>query len=199
MADPAGNAGVKRMVEALKLKPHPEGGFFRETFRSSRRLAPGPDGTSRAASTAIYFLLPAGEFSAFHRIRESDELWHHYGGDPVEIHMIVPEGDHRVAILGPEIEQGERPQIVVPADTYQAAIARGPRFALCGCTVTPGFEFADFELPSRDELLARFPRHEQVIRRLTRNSRRVVEESLETAKGPPAGVTRRSNPPVRRS
>jgi predicted cupin superfamily sugar epimerase len=159
---------VNWMVEALGLKPHPEGGFFRETFRSSRRIAAGPEGAYRDAATAIYFLLPAGEFSSFHRIRGSDEMWHHYGGDPVEIHTITSTGDHRVTILGSGVHQGEQPQALVPADALQAAIARGPRFALCGCTVTPGFDFADFEMPARDELVARFPRHEQVIRRLTR-------------------------------
>lgn len=168
MAAQTKNPEVERMVEALGLKPHPEGGFFRETFRSSRRLASTPDGAHRDASTAIYFLLPAGEFSAFHRIRGSDELWHHYGGDPIEIHMIAASGDHRVTILGPDVLEGEQPQFLVPADTMQAAVARGSRFALCGCTVTPGFDFGDFEMPACDELVARFPRHEQVIRRLTR-------------------------------
>ena len=159
---------VERMVEALGLKPHPEGGFFRETFRSARRLVAGPEGAQRDAATAIYFLLPAGEFSAFHRIRGSDEMWHHYGGDPIEIHTITSSGDHRVTMLGPDVLGGERPQFLVEAGTFQAAIAPGSRFALCGCTVTPGFEFADFEMPARDDLVARFPRHEHVIRRLTR-------------------------------
>lgn len=148
--DPA----VKRLIETLGLAPHPEGGFYRETYRSS--------------STAIYFLLPAGEFSAFHRLRASDEIWHHYAGDPVELQTIDPGGEHRVTILGPDLERGERPQVIVPAGTLQAASVRGRRFALCGCTVTPAFEFADFELPTRDELLAAFPRHESVIRQWTR-------------------------------
>ena len=150
----ARNPDVKNMVEALGLAPHPEGGFYRETYRSS--------------STAIYFLLPAGEFSAFHRLRGSDEIWHHYAGDPVELHTISPDGEHRVTILGPDLERGERPQAIVPAGTLQAAAVRGDRFALCGCTVTPAFEFADFEMPTRDELVAAFPQLESVIRRLTR-------------------------------
>jgi predicted cupin superfamily sugar epimerase len=159
---------VARIVEALELRPHPEGGFFRETFRSSQRIAASPDGAPREVSTAIYFLLPAGEFSAFHRICRSDELWHFHDGDPVEIHMLDSSGGYRAAILGLGIGRGERPQILVPAGTYQAAITRGSRFALCGCTVSPGFEFADFEIPVRDSLVARFPLHEQVIRRLTK-------------------------------
>ena len=148
---------LERMITALKLMPHPEGGYFRETYR-----APG--------ATAIYFVLPAGEFSAFHLLRESDEMWHHYAGDPVELHTISPDGEHRVEILGPEIERGERPQVLVPAGTLQAALARGPRPALCGCTVSPAFEFSDFELPAREELLARHPRYEKTITRLTRSS-----------------------------
>src|SRR5262245_16227550 len=163
------DANVERMVEALGRRPHPEAGFFRETFRSSRQLAAATNDAHRDASTAIYFLLPAGEYSAFHRIRGSDELWHHYDGDPVEIHMIGASGEYGVTILGPDVQKGERPQILVPADTLQAALARGPRFALCGCTVTPGFDYADFEMPTRDELVARFPRHEQAIVRLTRS------------------------------
>jgi predicted cupin superfamily sugar epimerase len=144
---------VKRVIEFLELAPHPEGGFYRETFRAS--------------STEIYFLLPAGEFSAFHRLRASDEIWHHYAGDPVELDTIDRDGVHRITILGPDLERGERPQAIVPAGTLQAASVRGHRFALCGCTVTPAFEFSDFEIPTRDELLAAFPRHEAVIRRRT--------------------------------
>ncbi len=145
---------VQRIIETLGLAAHPEGGFYRETFRSS--------------STEIYFLLPAGEFSAFHRLRGSDEIWHHYAGDPVELDTIDRDGVHRVTILGPDIERGERPQVIIPAGTLQAAAVRGQRFALCGCTVTPAFEFSDFELPGRDALLAAFPRLEAVIRRRTR-------------------------------
>jgi len=156
------------MIDLLELKPHPEGGFFRETYRSGEQLGPGPHGTQRSASTAIYFLLPAGVFSAFHVIRGADELWHHYGGDPVEIHQIAPDGAHRVAVLGSHLDGGERPQIVVPAGTIQAAVSPGTSFALCGCTVSPGFDYADFAMPTRDDLLARFPQHAELIRRLTR-------------------------------
>lgn len=159
---------LERMITLLELQPHPEGGFFRETYRSPGQLGLGPDGTHRSASTAIYFLLPAGVFSAFHLIRSADEVWHHYGGDPVEIHQITPDGAHRVAVLGSRLDGGERPQIVVPAGAFQAAVARGTSFALCGCTVSPGFDFADFAMPPRDDLLARFPQHAEVIRRLTR-------------------------------
>jgi predicted cupin superfamily sugar epimerase len=150
----ARDPGVDRIIESLGLAPHPEGGFYRETYRGS--------------STAIYFLLPAGDFSAFHRLRTSVEIWHHYAGDPIELDTIDPDGTHRVTILGPDLERGERPQAIVPAGTLQAAAVRGERFALCGCTVTPAFEFADFEMPTRAELLAAFPPAGVVIRRRTR-------------------------------
>lgn len=145
---------VNRIIESLGLAPHPEGGYYRETFRAS--------------SAAIYFLLPKGELSAFHRLRASDEIWHHCVGDPIELDTIDPDGVHRVTILGSDLERGERPQAIVPAGTLQAAAVRGHRFALSGCTVTPAFDFADFEMPTRDELLAAFPRHGAVIRQRTR-------------------------------
>ena len=165
MSSRATSPDVERMIRILGLTPHPEGGFFRETFRSALSVG---GGASRSASTAIYFLLPAGACSAFHVIGAADEIWHHYGGDAVELHTITPAGDHGIAVLGNRLEEGERPQLLVPAGTLQAAFARGPRAALCGCTVTPGFDFSDFALPARDELLARFPRHREVIARLTR-------------------------------
>ena len=158
---------AQRIIDLLGLIGHPEGGFYRETFRSDSVLTLAPM-TQRSASTAIYFLLPAGAFSAFHVLHRGDEIWHHYGGDPVEIHTLAPDGERRVEILGGSIAEGERPQIIVPANTLQAAVVRGPDFALCGCTVTPGFDFADFEMPSREDLLRRFPRHQEIILRLTR-------------------------------
>jgi len=162
------NQDLENLIRTLDLQPHPEGGWFRETYRGPGRSAAEPEDGARDGSTAIYFLLPAGEFSAFHLLRESDELWHHYAGDPVELHTISPGGEYRVDVLGPGLDRAERPQVLVPAGTLQAALVRGTRFALCGCTVTPAFEFADFEMPARDELLARYPRHAGIIGRLTR-------------------------------
>jgi predicted cupin superfamily sugar epimerase len=149
------------IVKLLSLAPHPEGGFYRETFRSPRSVG------DRAASTAIYFLLPAGTFSAFHRVR-SDEAWHHYDGDPIELHTIDENGEHTVVRLGRDLAAGERPQHVVPANVWQAAIPIGERWALCGCTVAPGFDFADFEMPPRADLVARFPRHRAIVERWSR-------------------------------
>lgn len=159
---------VTRLVDLLGLSPHPEGGFFRETFRSPAMLDRGPDGAPRSASTAITFLLPAGTLSALHVIHEADEMWHHYGGDPLEIHTISPDGAHRVGILGGKVHADQKPQMLVPAGTLQAAVPLGPSYALCGCTVTPGFDFADFEMPPREALLRRFPQHQAVISKLTR-------------------------------
>jgi hypothetical protein len=159
------NDEARAVIATLDLKPHPEGGFFRETFRAPLALS-APQGT-RAASTAIYFLLPAGSFSALHRVR-SDEGWHHYAGDPVDLHLIRDDGSHEVTRLGRDLARGERPQVIVPAEVWQAAVPVGASFALCGCTVAPGFDFADFEMPPRPALVAAFPGLRDLIERLTR-------------------------------
>ncbi len=156
---------ARAVVQALGLAPHPEGGYYRESFRAPLAVDV-PQGT-RAASTAIYFLLPAGSFSALHRVR-SDEVWHHYEGDPIELYMLLEDGEAQVVRLGHDLARGDRPQVVVPAGVWQAAVPVGDRFALCGCTVAPGFDFADFELPSRAELTARFPAVRELVERLTR-------------------------------
>jgi predicted cupin superfamily sugar epimerase len=155
---------ARALIEVLQLAPHPEGGFFREVFRSAS-LVEGRSGR-RSASTAIYFLLPAGTFSALHRVR-SDEVWHHYDGDPVELHTIDERGVHAMSLLGRDLAGDQRPQRVVPAEVWQAALPRGSRFSLCGCTVAPGFEFVDFEMPGRSELVRAFPHLTATIERLT--------------------------------
>jgi predicted cupin superfamily sugar epimerase len=167
------NPDAQAIVDALSLSPHPEGGFFRETFRSAEQLPAVRGGGARAASTAIYFLLPAGAFSAFHVV-SSDEAWHWYDGDPLELHVVSPAGEHAVHRLGRDLAKGERPQHVVPAGHLQAAAPLAPAnehargFALCGCTVAPGFDFEDFAMPDRAALLARFPALAAVIERFTR-------------------------------
>ncbi len=135
-----------KLVELLGLVPHPEGGVFRETFRSAIALAAPPGGRLRNASTAIYFLLAAGPGSAMHRVTSADEAWHHYDGDPVDLLLVSEEGTRTVVRLGHDFAAGERPQHVVPAGTWQAAQVVGDRYALCGCTVAPGFDFEDFQL-----------------------------------------------------
>ena len=154
------------VIALLGLAPHPEGGYFRETFRAASSID-APFGARRAASTAIYFLLRAGDFSAFHSVR-SDEVWHHYFGASIELHTIDPSGCHERVELGAELLHGERPQWVVRAGTLQAARAIGSGFGLCGCTVAPGFDFADFDMPSRAALVTRFPALCDVIESFTR-------------------------------
>jgi predicted cupin superfamily sugar epimerase len=158
------------IIESLGLLPHPEGGFYRESFRSEG-LVPGkgkefPAG--RNFSTAIYFMLTAGNFSAFHRIR-SDEIWHFYTGDPVLIIEIDKQGILKQTYLGPYIEDGQLFQHIVPAGTWFASsVAPGGSWSLTGCTVAPGFEFIDFELVERAILCQEFPFHKDVISQFTR-------------------------------
>jgi predicted cupin superfamily sugar epimerase len=166
------------LIELLALAPHPEGGYFRETFRSPVEVARIDEpsaigGPNRSAGTAIYFLLPGDTFSAWHVVR-SDEAWHHYDGAPLELHLIDPRGSHALVRLGHDFARGERPQHVVPAGWMQAARPApptrdgAPTHALCGCTVSPGFELSDFAIPTRDELRRRFPALTAIIDELTR-------------------------------
>jgi predicted cupin superfamily sugar epimerase len=154
------------IVKLLDMQPHPEGGFYREMYRAPLVLSQLPHGLPRNASTAIYFLLPAGTISAFHRVR-SDEVWHHYDGDSLALHLINSEGIYTKHLLGHNLRAGERPQAVVPAYSWQAAEPLGDKFTLCGCTVSPGFDFGDFELAKGFELAAKYPEHEEIIRRLS--------------------------------
>lgn len=159
------NKTASEWVRTLELKPHPEGGYYRETYRSAGTLL-SPHG-QRHYSTAIYFLLEKGNFSAFHRIR-SDELWHFYDGDPLLIYILNKEG-LRTVRLGKNPAAGELPQAVVPAHTWFASkVAEGGVFGLAGCTVSPGFDFADFQMAKRYQLLTEFPAHEDLILELTR-------------------------------
>lgn len=157
----AGTMSAAGLVAKLGLKEHPEGGFFREIYRSPLRVRAG--GKERSAVTCIYYLLPRGSFSAFHRLRH-DELWHFLGGSPLRIHCLREGREPWTLELGP----GQELQAVVPAGTWFAAEPAGDDFALLGCTVAPGFEFADFELADRERLAAAFPLAAGLVRRLTR-------------------------------
>lgn len=161
------------LIASLGLEPHPEGGHYRETFRSALRLPaealpdafPGP----RAAATAIYFLLEAGSFSALHRIA-SDELWFFHAGDPLEVSgfdpAAPPDAPATTWRLGPPPADFSA---TVPAGwLFGARVAPGGRWSLVSCVVAPGFDFADFTMPSRGDLLAAHPRHAELITRLTR-------------------------------
>ena len=148
------NAG--ETIRRLGLIPHPEGGFYREMFRSDERVTL-PDGRIRRASTAILYLLPAEAWSAWHRVT-SDEVWHHYEGAPLRLHRL---GYETVTL------DRSHPQAVVPAGVWQAAEPAGDA-VLCGCTVAPGFEFEDFTMGDGDALIREFPNEAALIRRLTR-------------------------------
>lgn len=161
------------IIERLGLQPHPEGGYFREVYRAAAIVEhpdiAAPQRRSRCAGSLIYYLLEAGDYSAFHRVRPTDEIWHFYAGGPVELHTISPTGQHAVTRIHNSPGTSD-PVCIVPAGTWQAArLADASPWALCGCTVSPGFEMADFEMPSRDQLLQRFPQHAAIIRELTRS------------------------------
>ena len=155
-------------VRALDLVPHPEGGYYRETYRAMATSTPTGFPGPRALSTAIHFLLRRGEFSALHRLR-SDELWHFHAGATLGVVELTAAGalaEHR---LGLDIAAGERPQLVIAAGSwFGARVIDDGAFTLAGCTVAPGFDFADFELGQRAALTARFPAHAAVIATLTR-------------------------------
>jgi uncharacterized protein len=145
-------------IEHLGLGPHPEGGYYRVTYKSELMIA------NRSASTAIYFLLHGSDFSAFHRIA-SDELWHFYAGSALVVYVIDPDGSYSELHLGHDgVFQG-----VVRAGCWFASRLKGDAsFALVGCTVAPGFDFADFELAARSELVRAYPQHQHLIEELTR-------------------------------
>jgi predicted cupin superfamily sugar epimerase len=158
-------------IERLGLVEHPEGGWYRETYRSRGSIPAEPAAAGhpagRSFSTAIYYLLRSDEVSRLHRLR-SDEVFHHYRGSGLTLHLFGPGGSCRSLTVGGEIERGEVLQAVVPAGRWFGATVETPgSFSLVGCTVAPGFEFADFALAERESLLEMFPRHRALIERLT--------------------------------
>ena len=163
---------VAALVEQFGLLPHPEGGFYKETYRSEESIAsqalPQRFAGDRNFSTAIYFLLEQGNFSAFHRI-QSDECWHFYAGQSLHVHVIHPNGHYELLKLGNNLTNGETFQAVVPAGSWFASeTAAGGQFSFVGCTVAPGFDFADFELAKAAELILLFPAMALLIKRLCR-------------------------------
>lgn len=163
---------ITLIKEKLGLIDHPEGGYYKETYRSPIQipvdaLSSDYDG-NRSVCTAIYFLLTANNFSAFHKVN-SDEFWHFYDGDPIDLHIISPEGKYELVKIGRDYLNGEIPQYVVPGGYWFASeVAPEGSYSLAGCTVAPGFEFADFDLPSKEKMLEMFPEHSNIIDRLTR-------------------------------
>ena len=157
----------KYWVDHLDLLPHPEGGFYKETYRSKENVI-NRNGDERSASTGIYFLINSGNFSAFHKI-ESDEMWHFYHGSPLSVYVIHKSGELEVIKIGDNIENGEVLQAVVPAGVWFASrVDEEDSYSLVGCTVAPGFDFHDFVLADREELMKEFPQHEKIIGELTR-------------------------------
>ena len=148
-------------IKRLGLHPHPEGGYYRETYRAPLRVQ--AHGGNRSASTAIYFLLESGQFSSLHRIK-SDEVWHFYAGSPLDISVIHPDGRLQAIRLG----DGSFQDVVAGGCWFGARVDDEPgTFALVGCTVAPGFDFSDFEMGGRADLISRFPQHLDIIRALT--------------------------------
>ena len=139
---------MQELIDRYRLEPHPEGGWYRETYRATRTLP----GTERSVCTAILYLLAAGQRSRLHRL-DADEIWHFHRGDPLHVVELVRDAPARVHVLS-----AEQPQVVIAAGSWFGAMtAPGSRWTLCGCTVSPGFEFSTFELGDTARLLAEFP------------------------------------------
>jgi len=161
---------AKDLIEYLKLQPHPkEGGYFRETYRADEGIAAPPARYPGARSfcTAIYYLLTPDSYSAIHRVA-SDEIFHFYLGDPVRMLQLEEGGTGRTLLLGSDLLHGQQPQVVVRRGVWQGSILEpGGAFALFGCTVSPGFDYADYEHGKRQALTQQFPGFAELIRRLT--------------------------------
>ena len=161
-----------QLIKQFKLQRHPEGGWYHQTYKSNEFVSgsalPSRFTGDRAFSTAIYFLLEQGNFSAFHKIK-SDECWHFYAGDPLHVYIIEQSGELKIITLGSDFENGQYFQYVVPASCWFASRpAIKSKYSFVGCTVAPGFEFEDFELANPDELCLVYPKHVALIKELCR-------------------------------
>lgn len=163
---------ARDVIELLRLESlTQEGGYYRETYRSELTIPaealPDDFASGRNVSTAIYYLLTPTDFSALHRVR-SDEIFHFYAGDPVEMLQLHPDGRGRIVRIGSDLAAGDVPQVVVPAGVWQGArLAAGGRWALLGTTVAPGFEFADYQHADRTDFVGRYPEFTELITALT--------------------------------
>ena len=163
---------AEQLIKQFALQIHPEGGWYKQTYKSKESIPAaalqGRFGGDRVFSTAIYFLLEKGSFSAFHKIK-SDECWHFYDGDPLHVYVIDKNGILHTILLGNDPGQGQTFQYVVPANCWFASRpAAGSEYCFVGCTVAPGFEFDDFELANENELSVIYPQHAELIKQLTR-------------------------------
>jgi uncharacterized protein len=161
---------AEQIIDRLQLAAHPEGGYFRETYRSDlfldEKSIPGYT-NGRSLKTAIYFLLKSDQKSAFHRL-SSDEFWYFHQGSPLEVYIIHPNGELEEVILGNDFSLDQTPQLLLPAGTWFAArCVEEQSFTLISCSVAPGFDFADFELADRQGLSKEFPKHAMIITELT--------------------------------
>lgn len=158
---------AEKIIELLQLNKHPEGGYYREIYRSKEVIPedalPERFAGSRNFGTSIYFLLSKNDISAWHRIKQ-DEIWHHYEGSQVLMHTIDTKGKHAKQLIGKEIEIGAMPQLLIKQGTWMAAeIIDKTSYVLLGCNTFPGFDFKDFELGSAKQLIDLFPKHHEII------------------------------------
>jgi len=154
---------IDNLVKSLNLLPHPEGGFYKETYRSEELVKSG----DRNLMTSIYFLLTSDNVSRFHRIK-SDELWFYHGGSPLIVHTLSKENGHKENIVGNDFNKGYLPQFLVPKDTvFGSTVLEENSYSLVSCVVAPGFDFSDFELFRTEELLKGFPDYKEIIERLS--------------------------------
>ncbi|ELR67894.1 Putative protein of Cupin superfamily [Photobacterium marinum] len=154
---------AEEFIELLELEQHVEGGYYRSSFKSESDFD-----EKRSLWTSIYFLLKTGEVSHFHRLT-ADEMWYFHAGESLTIYMISEDGELTTAQLGLDIANGERPQVLVPKGCIFGSAMNKPGYSLVGCMVSPGFTFEDFELFNQETLLADYPQHEEIIRRLSRS------------------------------
>ncbi|MEO7988700.1 MAG: cupin domain-containing protein [Chryseolinea sp.] len=154
------------LIQTLQLQPHPEGGFYKETYRSNQSVT-NNEGQSRNVSTAIYYLLENEDKSHFHRIK-SDELWYFHQGQALEI-VSIQNNNLVTILLGNDLSKGEVPQAMIPANTWFASkVKNDVGFSLVSCSVAPGFDFADFEMAKRQDLIQLFPHVKDVIVKFTK-------------------------------
>lgn len=157
---------AKDWIEHLEMEAHPEGGFYKAAFRSEDAAASPSQSSERVLYTSIYFLLQSGDISHLHRLK-SDELWYFHAGSPLTVHIIGMDGTYRQEKLGLDVRRGEKPQAKVEKGSIFGSTVDNPEsYALVGCMVAPGFDFADFELFTQSELSAQYPQHEALINRL---------------------------------
>lgn len=163
---------VDTLVKVLDLLPHPEGGYYKETYRSEGKITQACLSSDfkgeRNMATGIYFLIEKGNFSALHKIK-SDETWHFYYGDALEVIEINEQGNLTITQIGPHLLRGETFQYTVKANTwFGSRVSGNGNFSLVGCTVYPGFDFNDFELANQQDLIHLYPQHHSIIKELTR-------------------------------